>query len=174
MQVTLNADSVAETRLLAAFMHDLADLKEEQHTRIAEAMNAKYGQVEVAPAVEEPAPAKKSRTKKTEPVTTATEPAESPATTGAATVSTATEPAESQTTEGNAPASTAEPVVESGSSETAEVVTHDTLRAMYGQLVAAGKRDGVVAAVKSFGVNAIKDIPTDKLAAVHAAMKAVA
>lgn len=170
MQVTLNADSVAETRLLAAFMHDLADLKEEQHTRLIESLNAQRSQVEVAsaPAAEEPAPAKKSRSKKTD-VAPAAE-ANSAESSSASATSTETTGAG----EGNESATTAEPVVESGSSATAEVVTHDTLRAMYGQLVAAGKRDGVVAAVKSFGVNAIKDIPADKLADVHAAMKAVA
>lgn len=52
--------------------------------------------------------------------------------------------------------------------ETAEPVTHDTLRLLYGQLVAANKRDAAAAAIKSFHVKAIKELKPEDLDAVHA------
>jgi hypothetical protein len=52
--------------------------------------------------------------------------------------------------------------------ETPEPVTHDTLRLLYGQLVAANKRDAAAAAIKSFHVKAIKELKPEDLDAVHA------
>lgn len=180
MQVTLNPSSAEEVRLIAAFMNDLADLQELE----TEKFQAKFfgkGIPELlkeqnaapAPAVEE-APVKKSRSKKpTESVSVAAEQKTSEPTSTGADESGDAPTASPSEEAGNEPATTAETVVESGSSETAEPVTHDTLRKLYGDLVTAGKRDEVVKAVKSFGINAIKDIPADKLEEVHAAMLAV-
>ena len=186
MQVTLNPSSAAEVRLIAAFMNDLADLLELETEKLATrfrncTLGSAFGTAtpaaaeEAAPTPAEEVTVKKSRAKKTPPATTVAEPEESTLETKVADASTATEPDTSCSEEepGNEPAATAETPVESGSPETAEPVTHDTLRKLYGDLVTAGKRDEVVKAVKSFGVNAIKDIPADKLYEVHAAMLAV-
>ncbi len=170
MEVKLYAESPAETRLLAAFLYDLAELQEierEKHRAswgsiggslippaqgeaervVQEAENAGRSQA----AEEVPSPSKKTRAKKTESAPTA-EPA-----------------AESGSTE------TAEPAAEEQPDEAkAEPITHDTLKMLFGELVQAGKRDATIAAVKSFGYDAIRSIPDDKLAEVHAAMKKVA
>lgn len=143
MQVTLNPGNPAEVRLIAAFMQDLADLME--GTPIQPPIS---NDVVVAPsgAAEVTAP-KRTRAKKEAP---APEPETVPAATG------------------NESATTAETPAESGSPETAEPVTHDTLRLLYGQLVAANKRDAAAAAIKSFHVKAIKELKPEDLDAVHA------
>lgn len=69
---------------------------------------------------------------------------------------------------GNESATTAETQAESGSSETAEPVTHDTLRVLYGQLVADNKRDAAVAVIKAFKVKAIKELKPEDLDTCHA------
>lgn len=149
MQIALTPSSAAEVRLIAAFMQDLADLIEIQ------AVPAEV--VESAPVKEVEAPVKKSKAKK--PAAAAVEP-----TVETSSVSEAEPVAEP------APEPTPAPEPEA---EAEVAVTHDLLRNFYGQLVQSGKRDAVVAAVKSFGVNAIKDIPLEKLDDVYAAMKAV-
>ena len=151
MQIALTPSSAAEVRLIAAFMQDLADLIEIQAAP-AEA-------VEVAPVKETEAPVKKSKAKK--PAAAAVAPT-------VETSSVSEAPAPEPAVEEEDPAPDFEPVP-----EPAVEATHDLLHNFYGQLVAAGKRDAVVAAVKSFGVNAIKDIPQEKLEEVYAAMKAV-
>jgi len=147
MQVTLNPGNPAEVRLIAAFMQDLADLMEG-----ASPIQPPVSNAFVAPGCEhfegqqEPAPApKRTRAKKEVP---APEP----------------EPAAA----GNESATTAETPAESGSPETAEPVTHDTLRLLYGQLVADNKRDAAAAAIKAFNVKAIKELKPEDLATVHA------
>ncbi len=145
MQVTLNPGNPAEVRLIAAFMQDLADLME--GTPIQPPIS---NDVVVPPpeAAEVTAP-KRTRAKKEAP---APEPETIPAATGNESVTTAETPAES------------------GSPETAEPVTHDTLRLIFGQLVAANKRDAAVAAIKSFNVKAIKELAPEDLDAVHVAL----
>lgn len=138
MQVTLNPGNPAEVRLIAAFMQDLADLME--GTPIQPPVS---NDVVVTPsgAAEVTAP-KRTRAKKEAP---APEPETAPAATGNESATTAETPA-----------------------ETAEPVTHDTLRLLYGQLVAANKRDAAAVAIKSFHVKAIKELKPEDLAAVHA------
>lgn len=153
MQIALTPTSAAEVRLVAAFMQDLADLIELQAESVPE--------VPAEPVEEAPAPAKKSRKKSApaaEEPTLAASPVSEPD--PEPTVTAAEEPEES----------------EAGSADAASEVevTHDLLRNLYGQLVQNGKRDAAVAAVKSFGVKAIKDIPVEKLHEVHIAMRAVA
>lgn len=174
MEVKLYAESPAETRLLAAFLNDLAELQEIEREKARSSFKNIFGEMasslmqsvhgeaervvqevenaERSQAAEEvPSPPKKTRAKKTESAPTA-EPA-----------------AESGSTE------TAEPAAEEQPDEAkAEPITRDTLRTLFGELVQAGKRDAAIAAVKSFGYDAIRSIPDDKLAEVHAAMKKVA
>lgn len=140
MQVTLNPGNPAEVRLIAAFMQDLADLMEGTSPIQPPISN----DVVVAPsgAAEVTAP-KRTRAKKEAPAPAPETP----------------EPAE-------APAETPEPA--ETPAETAEPVTHDTLRLLYGQLVAANKRDAAAAAIKSFHVKAIKELKPEDLDAVHA------
>lgn len=148
MQVTLNAQGPAETRLLAAFLNDLADLQE--INRVPPPV------VDTPVAEDKPAP-KKSRAKK-EDSTPAPAAADSTVET-----SSVSEPEPEQTS-----AAGAEQAAESSPQETAADVTHDDLRTLFGRLTEAGKRDAAIKVIKSFGVNAIKDIPADKLAEVSA------
>lgn len=148
MKVEYTPLTAAEKRLVAAFMNDLADLQDLQVPG-------------TQPAVEETAvepPKKTTRRKTAEPAQTVAEPE-----------TTAAEP-ETTAEAVTQPATTAETAVESGSSETAEPVTHDTIRVLYGKLVAAGKRDPAVVAVRKLGAKSIKDIPDDKLGEIHATL----
>ena len=166
MQVTINVTSVPEARLVAAFMQDYADLLELQHVPQA---------APEQPTVEE-APVKKSRAKKTDPVvTTAASSSSEQETVTAAPVaeSAASTQEAATTTEGNDSATTAEAATESGSSETAEPVTTDDLRKLFGELSQNGKRDEAVKIVRSYGFNAIKDISADKLDEIHGKLKAL-
>ena len=184
MQVTLNAGSPAESRLIAAFLQDLADLQEQQIEE-SKAWMQQHGFTTTAPsaptqaeAAEAIAPAKKSRSKKTDPsetpASTATEPASSATTSGASTV---TEPASSQSAEGNASATTAEPAVVSGSSENAEpaakAYSTDDLRKLFGDLAQKGRRDKAVAIVRSYGYNGIAAITADKQDEIGAKLDAL-
>lgn len=159
MQITLTAGSPAETRLLAAFLNDLADLQELQ-PRHAPALTTAPTQAEATEAI---TPPKKPRPKKNEPAAE-TPPAETPAT------ETPDEPAP-----GNESVTTAEPAAGSGSAETAEPakIDHDVLRVLFGELAQLNKREDAVKIVRSYGYNGIKDIAVDKLVEVHAKLVAL-
>lgn len=144
MQVTLNPGNPAEVRLIAAFMQDLADLMEGTGAIQPPVSNDVVATQSGAAEVTAP---KRTRAKKEAP---------------------APEPETVPVAAGNESATTAETPAESGSPETAEPVTHDTLRLLYGQLVAANKRDAAAAAIKSFHVKAIKELKPEDLDAVHA------
>ena len=181
MKVVLHSQSPAEKRLLSAFLNDLADLQEVERANATAHLRLTLEKIGNEPLVqppvdndhvaegcekfEEPAPAKKTRSKKTQSATGAEPAVESGSPDAPADV-------------GNDPAPTAS-AEDGGSTEdtstnpVSPAVTHDTLKLLYGQMVQAGKRDAVVAAVKSFGFGVIRDIPADKLEEVYAAMKAV-
>ena len=173
MQVTLNPGSPAEVRLIAAFMQDLADLQELTLTPSA------YPEQPPAPtqaeATEAITPAKKTRSKKTEPATTAepavesgsSETAQTAGEAGNAPAPAATEPAAST----EAPAGTTAPVQEDGQS--AHSVTLDELRVLFGQLTEAGKRTEAITVVRGYGANGLAEIAEDKRGEVFAKLKAL-
>lgn len=163
MQITLNAGNPAETRLIAAFLNDLADLQELQHEGFRSGINAAAQVSEPvlaaptqAEATEAIAPPKKTRAKKPDPA-----PVEDP-------VPVAEEA-------GNESATTAEPAAESGSSKTAEPasVDHDTLRVLFGELAQINKREDAVKIVRSYGYNGIKDIAPENLGEIHGKLLAL-
>lgn len=149
MQVTLNPNTPAEVRLIAAFMQDLADHLEGTSAEVIAPAVAPAPQRDTS---QDDKPAKRTRKQKEEP-TTPTEP-------------------ETQS------ANTAETPAESGSKDPApadlpENLDHDALRNLFGELTNAGKRQEGINAVTQLGYKAIKDIPEDKLADAWTAMKAV-
>lgn len=175
MQVTLNPGSPAEVRLIAAFMQDLAELQElqaESWRTQAEAIAPGPTQAEATEAI---APAKKTRSKKTEPATTAepavesgsSETAQTAGEAGNAPAPAATEPAAST----EAPAGTTASVQEDGQS--AHSVTLDELRVLFGQLTEAGKRTEAITVVRGYGANGLAEIAEDKRGEVFAKLKAL-
>ena len=174
MQITLNAGNPAETRLIAAFLNDLADLQALQHEKLRSAIDS--AAEHTAPVLAAPTqaeataaitPPKKTRAKKTE-----TAPVEEQA---SAEPVPEKEPAPVETEAGNGSATTAEPAAESGSSETAEPasVDHDALRVLFGELSQINKREDAVKIVRSYGYNGIKDIAVEKLGEIHGKLLAL-
>ena len=181
MQVTLNPGSPAEVRLIAAFMQDLAELQELQaeswrtHAAPIDTLGAPASAPTQAEAKEAITPAKKTRSKKTEPAVTAEAAAESGSSetaqtageAGNAPAPAATEPAAST----EAPAGTTASVQEDGQS--AHSVTLDELRVLFGQLTEAGKRTEAITVVRGYGANGLAEIAEDKRGEVFAKLKAL-
>lgn len=158
MQITLNPCSVAEYRLLAAFMQDYADLVELEREQLGRA-GVLASQPVVVVADETPAAEdkpKRTRAKKTTTEETVQADAEAV-------------PAETEVAVEEAPAE-AEPAP---AQEEAVAVTHDTLRVLFGELSQAGKRDQAIAVVRGKGYNSIKDIKEEDLSAVFADLRAL-
>lgn len=173
MQITLAATNAAETRLVAAFLNDLADLQELQRDIQPTAPT----QAEAKEAI---TPPKKTRTKKNdtgnESAATAEQAAESgssetaqPAADEGKGAPAATEPVASS----EEPAGTTEASPDSPSVSAAEerACSLDELRVLFGELSQAGKRAGAVAIVRKYGANGLAEIPEDKRGAVYAEMK---
>lgn len=155
MQITLNAVNPAETRLVAAFLNDLADLQELQRGTPLPA-GLELPAPTQAEAKEAIAPPKKTRAKK--PVAEAGN--DAPA---------ATEVAESSAEpDGATEASQASP---NASAAEAQVVSLDELRVLFGTLTQAGKRTQAVAVVREYGANGLAEIPEEKRGEVFAKLK---
>ena len=155
MQITLNAVNPAETRLVAAFLNDLADLQELQRGAPLPA-GLELPAPTQAEAKEAIAPPKKTRAKK--PVAEAGN--DAPA---------ATEAAESSAEpDGATEASQASP---NASAAEAQVVSLDELRVLFGTLTQAGKRTQAVAVVREYGANGLAEIPEEKRGEVFAKLK---
>lgn len=181
MQITLNAVNPAETRLVAAFLNDLADLQELQRGAPLPA-GLDLPSPTQAEAKEAIAPPKKTRAKKpvaeagNESATTAEAAAESgssetaqPAADAGNDAPAATEVAESSAEpDGATEASQASP---SASAAEAQVVSLDELRVLFGTLTQAGKRTQAVAVVREYGANGLAEIPEEKRGEVFAKLK---
>lgn len=165
MQVTLNAATPAETRLIAAFLNDLADLQE-TGAPVPAIESSAPTQAEATAAITQP---KKTRAKKETPAATVTEPDGS--------TQTQNSDAAAAENKGNESATTAEPANESGSSETAEAAskeyTTDDLRTLFGAIAQKGRRDKAVKVVRSYGFNGISEISADKLNEVGAELQKI-
>lgn len=177
MQITLNAVNPAETRLVAAFLNDLADLQELQRgTPLPAGLD--LPSTTQAEAKEAIAPPKKTRAKKpvaeagNESATTAesgsSETAQ-PAADAGNDAPAATEVAESSAEpDGATEASQASP---NASAAEAQVVSLDELRVLFGTLTQAGKRTQAVAVVREYGANGLAEIPEEKRGEVFAKLK---
>lgn len=175
MQVALTPSSAAEVRLLAAFMQDLADLMETAPP--ADNAHGTPGCAPFMPVVEGNAPApKRTRGKKETSATTAETPAASgsPETVAAASVDAgnasalaATEPAASSEAQAGSTTTTSE------AGQDASAVSVDTLRKLFGELSAAGKRDSAIAVVREYKVNGLSDLKEEDRPAVFAKLKAL-
>ena len=181
MKVVLHPHTPAEKRLLSAFINDLADLQEVERSQGTANLRSVLSQIgnerlaqppvdndhvaEGCEKFEEPAPAKKSRAKKT-PSATGAEPVVESGSPSA--------PAE----EGNDPAPTAS-AEDGGSTEaTADAPaspahTHDELRKIFAALTQAGKGDLAIKELGKLGHTSIKGIPADKLDEAHTVMAAL-
>lgn len=156
MQIALTPSSAAEVRLLAAFMQDYADLLETQ--LVPPPVTNESVAAGCAPFQPAPEPAKKSRTKKD---TTSAAPA---ADGNAAPV--ASEPAAST----EAPAGSTSSASEAGpSAASAEPMTHDKLRVLFGELSQRGEdvKMAIVGVFKELGYPNIKAIPAEELQNAH-------
>lgn len=176
MQVTLYPHSPAEKRLLAAFMNDLAELQEIERANDPthpypvqpEVSNANVAEgCEKFAEPETPAPAKKSRAKKTDAAqsaenTSASETSSEPAAAGDSGNDAATVSAEAG---GSTETTTADPA--------SPVHTHDELRKIFAALTQAGKGDLAIKELGKLGHTSIKGIPADKLDEAHAVMVAL-
>ena len=171
MQITLAATTAAETRLVAAFLNDLADLQDLQRDTQPPAPT----QAEAKEAIPPP---KKTRAKKNDTGNESATTAESgssettqPAADEGKGAPAATEPAASS----EEPVGTTEVSPDSPSVSAAEerACSLDELRVLFGELSQAGKRAGAVAIVRKYGANGLAEIPEDKRAAVLAEFKAL-
>lgn len=181
MQVALTPSSAAEVRLLAAFMQDLADLMETNTTTIPPVDNAHVaaGCAPFVPAEAGNAP-KRTRGKKETSATTA----ETPAASGSSeTVTTAkAESGNDPAAAATAPAASSE--AQAGSTNTTSAagqdasavqgpVDIDTLRKLFGELTAAGKREQAIAVVREYKVNGLGELKEADRPAVYAKLKAL-
>lgn len=177
MQVALTPSSAAEVRLLAAFMQDLADLMET-------APPADFAPVAAFVPVPEgnaPAPApKRTRGKKETSATTAETPVESGSSETAAPASdevgndaapAATEPVASAEAQAGSTTTTTE-AGPAASAATAPV-SIDTLRKLFGELTAAGKREQAISVVREYKVNGLGELKDEDRPAVFAKLKAL-
>jgi hypothetical protein len=176
MQVALTPSSAAEVRLLAAFMQDLADLIEAQGSPaevVAPFVPVPEGNVTA------PAP-KRTRGKKETSATTAETPVESgssetaapaSAEAGNASAPAATEPAASS--EAQAGSTTTDTAAGQDAAAAPEKVDIDTLRKLFGELTAAGKRDDAIAVVRAYKVNGLGELKDADRPDVFAKLKAL-
>ena len=180
MQITLNAVNSAETRLVAAFLNDLADLQELQRGAPLPA-GLDLPAPTQAEAKEAIAPPKKTRAKKpvaeagNESATTAEAAAESgspetaqPADAGNAAPA-ATEPAASSAEPDGATEAPPDSQVVSAAGD--QACSLDELRVLFGTLTQAGKRTQAVAVVREYGANGLAEIPEEKRGEVFAKLK---
>ena len=185
MQITLNAVNSAETRLVAAFLNDLADLQELQRGAPLPA-GLDLPAPTQAEAKEAIAPPKKTRAKKPDAAPVADAGNESATTAEAAAESGSSETAQPAADAGNdAPAATevaessAEPDGATEASPDSQVVSAaadqacslDELRVLFGTLTQAGKRTQAVAVVREYGANGLAEIPEEKRGEVFAKLK---
>lgn len=173
MQITLAATNAAETRLVAAFLNDLADLQELQRDIQPTAPT----QAEAKEAI---TPPKKTRAKKNdtgnESAATAEQAAESgssetaqPAADEGKGAPAATEPAASSAEPDGA--TEASPDSQDVSAAGDQACSLDELRVLFGTLTQAGKRPQAVAVVREYGANGLAEIPEEKRGEVFAKLK---
>ena len=184
MQITLNAVNSAETRLVAAFLNDLADLQELQRGAPLPA-GLDLPAPTQAEAKEAIAPPKKTRAKKLDAAPVADAGNESATTAEAAAESGSPETAQPADAGNAAPAATepaassAEPDGATAASPDSQAVSAagdqacslDELRVLFGTLTQAGKRTQAVAVVREYGANGLAEIPEEKRGEVFAKLK---
>ena len=155
MQIVLNPGSPAELRLIAAFVNDLADLKELQYPDVCNTTTVITEEVV-------PAPAKKTRGSKS--VSTAPEVVES---------TKAPEVAPADAGNVSAAVSTAASTEATGATASASPVSHDDLRKLFAGFSKSGKGEAAIAILGKLGHTSIKGIPEDKLVEAHSALIAL-
>lgn len=171
MQITLTPANPAETRLIAAFLQDLADLQETPESNVAQVLQAAVG---APPSAGDTAPRKpRTRKEKTDSNPPASAQAEN-ANTGAPTATDSGAHQDDASTPETSSAASAEEAGASSSSETAdadEKIDHDSLRVLMGRCAQANKRAESVQIVKGYGYSGISAIKPEHFAEINAKLK---
>lgn len=174
MQITLTPANPAETRLIAAFLQDLADLQETPESNVAQVLQATVG----SPSSAGDAAPRKPRTRKekTDSNPPASAQAEN-ANTGAPTATDSGAHQDDASAPETSSAASAEEAGASSSNETAsaaeadEKIDHDSLRVLMGRCAQANKRAESVQIVKGYGYSGISAIKPEHFAEINAKLK---